>query len=324
MTRIGILPGGSLLGREVAGRIAQTFPDADVQLLTRDPDQVGTLVDAGVAAALLEGVDDESLRRLDVLVSADTTDEELESLLAVLEARATLVLINASLPLRQPAPLVAGVNDSQAAGTRVVHSPHAVTIAVVLVLKPLLDLEPRFVSVTAIEPVSEHDRAGIDELAEQTRALLTFQPHVPQERLGAQLAFNLVPRTDAHAVAVSSQLRAVLGRSLPVEVTLLRAGVFHGLAMTVTCFFERPVSPTTVRDRLETAPHLEVAAAGAPAPGSRDAAIHEEVLVVMLDPAGETDTMHFFVTVDHLVRGGAANAVDLLATVLAEPAGPTH
>jgi aspartate-semialdehyde dehydrogenase len=323
VTRVGVLPAGTLLGRELAARIAEALPHADLHLLTRDPDAAGTLAEAGEAAALLELADAESLGRLDVLVASEAQDDEVDGLLAALRPTARLLLVSPSRPLQRPEPLVAGVKEASASDGRVIHSPHAVTVAVSLLLEPLLDLAPTRVVVTAIEPVSGCDPGGIDELVAQTRALLTFQP-VPEERLGAQLAFNLVPETGTSSAVVGEQLRDVLGGAFPIEVTLLRAGVFHGVAIAVTCTFETPPDPSAVRNRLERAPFVSLSPAGEKLPGSKDAAIHEEALVAELPAGSEARTVRFWIAVDHLVRGGAANAAALLVAALESAEATAH
>jgi aspartate-semialdehyde dehydrogenase len=322
--RIGILDGDSLLGRELAGRFATDLPLADVRLFTRDPDRVGTLAEAGPAAALLELADTESLGRIDALVVPGLEGEDLDALVAALGPAATFLLVSPSRPVAALPPLVAGLNDSLAAGRRILHSPHAVTIAVALLLQPLLDLKPKRVIVTAIQPVSGLGQSGIDELLEQTRCLLTFKSPLPQERLGARLAFNLLPGSDTDSEALSAQLRALFGDELPISVTLLRAGVFHGVAIAVACSFPRSTSSELIRQRLEAATLLRVSPAGSEPPGSADAAMHEEVLVTMLERDDESDTLRLWCVVDHLVRGGSANAVALLAAARPDSSPPTH
>ncbi|HUP22064.1 MAG TPA: Asd/ArgC dimerization domain-containing protein [Thermoanaerobaculia bacterium] len=324
MTRIGILDGDSLLGRELAGRFAMELPLADVHLFTRDPERAGTLVEAGPTAALLELADAESLGRIDALVVAGLEREDLDVLVSSLAPEATLLLVSPSRPVATLPPLVAGIGDSLAAGSRILHSPHAVTIAVALLLEPLLDLKPQRVTVTAIQPVSGLGQSGIDELVEQTRCLLTFKSPLPQERLGARLAFNLLPESDTDSEALSAQLRALFGDELPISVTLLRAGVFHGVGLAVACSFPRSTASTLIRQKLEAATLLKVLPAGSEPPGSADAAMHEEMLVTMLGHDDESGTTRLWCVLDHLVRGGSANAAVLLAAARPDSSPPTH
>jgi aspartate-semialdehyde dehydrogenase len=321
--RIGILHGDNLLGRELATRMAAALPDCDLHLFTPDADRVGTLVEAGAAAGFLELADADGLRRMDALVVASSA-EDVGALPELAAPAAPIVVVSPSRALGGLPPLIAGVNDQAAAGGRLLHSPHAVTIAVALALQPLWDLAPRRVVITAILPVSQQDQPGIEELVEQTRALLTFKTPVPEEVLGAQLAFNLVPSVDAESVAVAEQLRSTFGGSLPFEVTLLRAGVFHGVALVVSCVFAAPVSTAAVRERLSAAPFVSASAAGGAAPGSMQAASHDDVLVTVLGEGAASDSVRLWIVIDHLVRGGAANAAELLATVLADRDAPAH
>jgi aspartate-semialdehyde dehydrogenase len=322
--RIGILHAGSLLGHELAQRIAAALPAADLHLLTRNEAEAGTLTEAGSAAALLELADDESLARLDALVVAELHDEDPTVVLAALGARAHLLVVSPGRALASPPPLVAGVNDDALPDSRLLHSPHAVTVSLALLLAPLRALGPVRATITAILPASMSDRGGLDELMEQTKALLTFQSPLPQEHLGAQLAFNLLPGPDEDAAAIGPQLRTILGKGLETDVTLLRAGVFHGITMTATCTFAATATGQAVRERLAAAPMLAVSAPGDPASGALDAALHDEVQVTLLGSDQESHVHRFWIVADHLIRGGAANAVALLEAALAEVASPTN
>ena len=321
MKRFGVLHADSLLGRELVERLAAAVPGSEFHLLTRDPDRVGALAEAGSIAMLHELVDAERLARIDVLAIAEARDEDVEALLTDLAPDARLLLVSPSSFLASPAPLVAGVNERRNLDGLALHSPHAVTVALALLLEPLLDLAPMQLAVTAILPVSEHDKAGIDELAEQTRALLTFQSSLPEEQLGAQLAYNLLPVIDSSASeGAAAQLASVLDVELPVDLTLMRAGVFHGIGLSVTCRFASRVDLAEVRRRLAAAPFVSLAE-GDRAPGVIEAAAHEVMLVAVLGSGYRPDHARFWIAIDHLVRGGAANAVALLAASTAdEPA----
>jgi aspartate-semialdehyde dehydrogenase len=318
MTRFGVLRAGSLLGRELVERLAGAFPGSEIHLFTRDPERVGTLAEAGSVAVLHELADAESLAQVDVLAIAETGDEDVEALLTDLAPEARLLLVEPWRFLASPAPHVAGVNERRDLDARALHSPHAVTVALALLLEPLLDLAPMELAVTAILPVSQRDKAGIDELVEQTRALLTFQSPLPEEELGVQLAYNLVPVPDPSACSgAAAQLRSVLDLDLPLDLTLARAGVFHGIALSVTCRFASRVDLDSVRQRLADAPFVSLASPDA-APGAIEAAAHEGLLVAVLGSGHRPDRVRFWIVIDHLVRGGAANAVALLAAALAE------
>jgi aspartate-semialdehyde dehydrogenase len=318
MKRLGVLHADSLLGRELVERLAAAFPDSELRLLTRDPEQVGTLAEGGSTAVLYELADAESLARIDALAVAEDRDEDVEALVTELAPDARLLLVSPSKFLASPAPLVSGVNERRDLDGQALHSPHAVTVALALLLEPLLDLAPMQLAVTAILPVSEHDKAGIDELAEQTRALLTFQSTLPEEQLGAQLAYNLVPVIDPSAIdGAAAQLGSVLDVELPVDLNLVRAGVFHGIALSVTCRFAARVDLAQVRSRLAEAPFVWLAGSDR-APGVIEAAVHEEVLVAVLGSGYRPDHARFWIAIDHLVRGGAANAVALLAASIGD------
>ncbi len=99
-------------------------------------------------------------------------------------------------------------------------------------------------AVTIYEPVSERDKAGIDELHQQTRNLLAFQ-QIPRQVYDSQVAFNLLPsygelcRPTLREVQdrIQNHLRRLLaGRVVQPALRLLQAPIFHGY--TFSCFVE--------------------------------------------------------------------------------------
>jgi aspartate-semialdehyde dehydrogenase len=83
------------------------------------------------------------------------------------------------------------------------------------------------------------------------------------------------------------------------------------------------VEASAVRHRLEAAPFVALWPSATP-PGSRDASAHEEALVTVLGQQEAAETVRLWVVIDHLVRGGAANAVGLLVAALADRSAPAH
>src|SRR5205085_6043941 len=88
--------------------------------------------------------------------------------------------------------VVADINlDGLGEGDRVVVSPHPVTIPIALILHQLESLgRVRSCTATVIQPASEFDQAGVEELAQQTLGVLSIQSQ-PREIFDRQLAFNL-------------------------------------------------------------------------------------------------------------------------------------
>ena len=99
-------------------------------------------------------------------------------------------------------------------------------------------------AISIFEPVSEHGRAGVDELHRQTVNLLSFQE--PRSQVfDSQVAFNLLSRYGEESrpalretqERIASHLRRLLdGRAVQPALRLLQAPVFHGYCFS--CFVE--------------------------------------------------------------------------------------
>ena len=77
--------------------------------------------------------------------------------------------------------------------TPAVASAHPVAVMLALVAGRLqAKLAVTSVAATVMEPASEHGRAAMDELHQQTVNLLSFQT-LPREQYDAQVSFNLLP-----------------------------------------------------------------------------------------------------------------------------------
>ena len=76
--------------------------------------------------------------------------------------------------------------------TPAVVAAHPAALMLLLVANRLHARCPvRVISATVFEPASEHGRAAMDELHQQTVRLLSFQS-LPREQYAAQVAFNVV------------------------------------------------------------------------------------------------------------------------------------
>ena len=77
--------------------------------------------------------------------------------------------------------------------TLAVVAAHPAALMLLLIVNRLHARRPlRTVSATVFEPASQHGRAAMDELHQQTVGLLSFQT-LPREQFDAQVAFNLLP-----------------------------------------------------------------------------------------------------------------------------------
>jgi len=162
--------------------------------------------------------------------------------------------------------------------------PVATMLALVL-LRAASVADVKFANATVLQPASEHGRAGLEELQQQTINLLSFQS-VPQEEFDAQVAFNLLSSLGESAKTplalteerILADLKAITGGKLAEPgVQLVQAPVFHGYAVSLFVEFERAVTAEAVAAAL-TSEHVEVVGEDEDAPSNLTSAGQAKIL----------------------------------------------
>ena len=167
-------------------------------------------------------------------------------------------------------------------------------------------------------PASDLGKDALDELFQQAIAIASFRS-VPKDRLGAQCAFNVFPPADAPAfeARVAGDVRALLGRDLPIGVLSARTGVFHGTTLRLEMRFEGAAPDAEALRRALLAPGRGFAEPDVDGPaGVVDAAGRDETLLVQLSSTGSASRL--FLASDHLRRPGALLAVRVAEAAVAE------
>jgi aspartate-semialdehyde dehydrogenase len=139
----------------------------------------------------------------------------------------------------------------QTAGPGIFIPAHPVSVAIATILRSLTLLAAVERSiVTVLEPVSEHGKAGVDELHQQTVNLFAFQK-LPRAVFDSQVAFNLLtsygpetrPTLQDTARRISAHIAWILaGSAPPVSLRVLHAPIFFGYAFN--CFVELKEAPS--------------------------------------------------------------------------------
>ncbi len=317
MTTLAIVHPSNLLGkelRETLGRRTASLPWQEMRLLSTDEQEIGTLTDAGEAAALVQRFEPGSLDGAAVVFFCGPAAAN-RPLLAALPAGATAVLLSPDAGVEDGYPVVAGINSRPGGAGNVLLSPHPAAVLLAHLLHPLATAcKPRQVAATVIQPASAFDEPGVEELFEQTRQIVAMTERRRSAVFGAQLAFNLLPamRANEAAAAISASLATVLPAAPPLAVQLLQGGIFHGLAVSLHLRADDAPSLAAIRQALTASPYV-AAAEDADHLGPIDAAASDRVL---LGPLRQDEQgIWIWAVVDNLARGGALNAIEIAAAV---------
>jgi aspartate-semialdehyde dehydrogenase len=204
---------------------------------------------------------------------------------------------------------------------------HPAAIVMALFLKQLSKAGAiRRVVANIFEPVSERGKKGLDELRQQTVALLSFQK-LKQDVFDTQASFNMLPRYGSHAprsledveAAVERHLATLLSADPNIPMPSLRivhAPVFHGYSMSVWVEFETSPAIHAFPAALATS-RIEVREKEGEAPSNAGAAGHSGITVDAVTPdRNEPRACWFWIVADNL-RIAAENAVEVARELLA-------
>jgi aspartate-semialdehyde dehydrogenase len=296
--RIAIVGAGSLRGKELNEALNESaFATADFVLLD-DESSLGKIEAVGDEATVIQIVDPRSFDHADFVFfagdeantrkhwkSAARSGASILDLTYALESEPD-VLVRAPWVREELNGLSSGKANPDLKTPAIVPAhPAAVALALLLLrLKKVGAVSSAW--ATVLEPATEHGRAAMDELHQQTISLLSFQS-IPKETYDAQVAFNLLAVLGEEAkidlAATESRIRrhyALLsgGRLPAVNVQLIHAPVFHGYGISLGVEFEQPAPLEEIEAAL-TGEHVDVVLGDADAPSNLSTAGEEDIMV---------------------------------------------
>jgi aspartate-semialdehyde dehydrogenase len=207
----------------------------------------------------------------------------------------------------------------------IIANPNCSTMQMVVALKPLHDEAAieRLV-ISTYQAVSGTGRAAVDELLDQSHALLHDREIAPPAVYAHQIAFNALPHAGSFADGddhtdeerkLMNETRKILGdQSIRISATCVRVPVLTGHSEAVNIQTRDPLSPQRARELLVEAPGVTVI-------DDPDAALYplaiaatgkDDVFVgrIRRDP-GHEHALDLWIVADNLRKGAATNAVQL-------------
>jgi aspartate-semialdehyde dehydrogenase len=244
---IAVVGGESLLARELLDLLNQSKPAPRLQLISAiaaESSAVIAAVDDEAAVLLpLSGANLEGSRVAFLVGSAASSRRTLKvnpptgpALIDLSAALEELPDVRLRAPSAEPAP------SSNNARVQVIAHPAAIALAMFFTrLSARAPIRRSLVHV--FEPASERGKQGLDELQQQTVAVLTFKKQ-KTDVFDAQLAFNLMARYGEEALEPLESVEQRLERHLasllaawphvPMpSLRLIQAPVFHGHSFSI-------------------------------------------------------------------------------------------
>lgn len=286
--RIGIVGASSLAGRELADTLAESTLAASDIVLLDDEDLAGQITAAGDEATFIQKIDADSFASMDFVFFAgdpDTTRKYWKA--ARLAGASILDLTNAlesepGVIVRAPWANLSSPTEPDLTTPAVVSAHPAALMLLLAATRIHAKLPIRTLAATVFEPASEHGRLAMDELHQQTVALLSFQS-LPREQYDAQVAFNLLPSLGESAkinlaatqARILTQYASLSSNSAPeLALQLAQAPVFHSYVASVLVELQAPATTEDVEASLhgesidlttpDSDPPSNISAAGQP------------------------------------------------------------
>jgi aspartate-semialdehyde dehydrogenase len=206
----------------------------------------------------------------------------------------------------------------------IIANPNCSTIQMLVALKPIYDaVGIERINVATYQAVSGTGKEAIEELAQQTAALLNGKP-VECKVYPKQIAFNVLPHIDAfmdngytkEEMKMVWETRKIFGdESIMVNPTTVRVPVFYGHSEAVHIETRDKISAETARDLLSKAPGVTVVDKREPGgyptavteSSGRDGVFVGRIREDISHPRG----LDLWVVSDNLRKGAALNAIQI-------------
>jgi aspartate-semialdehyde dehydrogenase len=282
---------------------------------------------------VVRGLSEESIQGFDIALFSAGGSTSGEWAPRFAKAGAVVIDNSSRWRMNDDVPLVVSeVNPDALAGHHgIIANPNCSTMQMVVALRPLqLEAGIERLVVTTFQAVSGTSRKAVEELLDQSHALLHETEIAPPAQYAHQIAFNALPHAGSFAPGddhtdeerkLMNETRKILGDpEIRVGATCVRVPVVTGHSEAVNVQTRADLSPERARELLEAADGVVVLddPDSALYPLAINAAGHDEVFVgrIRRDPSHER-ALDMWVVADNLHKGAATNAVQL-AEVLHE------
>jgi aspartate-semialdehyde dehydrogenase len=276
---------------------------------------------------VVQGLDDDSIEGFDLALFSAGGSTSGEWAPKFARAGATVIDNSSRWRMQADVPLVVSeVNpDALDANNGIIANPNCSTMQMVVALKPLYDAAgiERLV-ISTYQAVSGTGKRAVDELLDQSHALLHQRDIEPPDAYAHQIAFNALPHagtfvagedhTDEERKLINETRKILDDPAIRISATCVRVPVVNGHSEAVNVQTRDELSPERARELLAAAPGVTVIddPNAALYPLAIDAAGKDDVFVgrIRRDP-GHERALDMWIVADNLRKGAATNAVQL-------------
>jgi aspartate-semialdehyde dehydrogenase len=331
---VAVVGATGAVGREMVEILEERkFPVGELRLLASERSAGEAIAYCGKELAV-DLLTDGALGGLDFALFSAGADVS-RRFAPVAVQQGAIVIDNSSAFRMEPnVPLVVPEVNPAALGRHkgLIANPNCSTIQMVVALKPLHDAAKiNRIVVTTFQSVSGTGKEAMDELLDQTRAILGFQA-VEQKVYPHQIAFNCLPHIDEfeadgysrEEMKLANETRKILNApTIRITATTVRVPVFRGHSESVNIETERPLGANEARALLTKAPGVIVMddPKRAVYPLPIDAVGNDAVYVGRIrEDRSVEHGLNLWIVSDNLRKGAALNAVQIAEALIAQAA----
>ena len=208
---------------------------------------------------------------------------------------------------------------------RIIANPNCSTIQMLVALKPLHDAAKiERINVATYQSVSGAGKEAVEELAEQSVALMSGKGPVKPKVVAAQIAFNVVPQIDKfqdngytkEEMKMFWETRKIFNDpEIRVNATAVRVPVFFGHSEVVSIETARKLTVAEAHKLLEKAPGVKVIDTRKPGgypTAAVEAANDDRVFVGRIrEDISHERGLNLWIVSDNIRKGAATNSVQI-------------
>ncbi len=266
---LAVAGAASVEGREMLEVLEERdFPLSDLHLLDSDED-AGARLEFRGKSQTVKKLGKDCFEGVDIVLFAGGPDSAAEFAPAAVQTGAVVIDLSGAFRLDPNVPLIVPDVNPHALSLRsgIIAGPGPSVTAAAIVLKPIHQaVGIRRMVMTAFQSVSGSGKRAMDELAQQTVALLNFRD-VELSVYPHQIAFNCVPQVDSflengstrEEESIAKETRKVLeDDSIRIAATAVRVPVFRCYAASINIETAKPLTANEIRAIISSAPGVVV------------------------------------------------------------------
>jgi aspartate-semialdehyde dehydrogenase len=302
---------------------AREFPASEIVPFASER-SVGRELDGGL---IVQGLSDDSIQGFDLALFSAGGSTSGEWAPRFADAGAVVIDNSSRWRMYDDVPLVVSEVNPACLDRHqgIIANPNCSTMQMVVALKPIHDEAgiERLV-ISTYQAVSGTGKRAVDELLDQSHALLHEREIGAPAQYAHQIAFNALPHagrfadgddhTDEERKLINETRKILEDESIRVSATCVRVPVVTGHSEAVNVQTRKRLSPQRARDLLREAPGVTVVddPDSALYPMAIGAAGKDDVFVgrIRSDP-GHERALDLWIVADNLRKGAALNAVQL-------------